>query len=390
MLLVLGSMCKLCLFDSFSSSFLSRSFGVILALLSKARRRRTQTSVDPFITSLVIVPHRDLAYQFHHWIERLVSSSETPGHSLPSLASVAQVIVRGAATPMASQQAAILGEPPHILIGTPQALLEMLSDGSIPHPGLLTISSVYVDEVDYMIDSVLTNSTKRTQEKTRRRMKKHPGAAAQLLDLLFASRRKRWEDEVDTHTSQVRPSDGPQLIMSSATLRHHLRNRLYGGSGWIDRGAIVKISGNGQPASHVSSKNSVAHCVLVVSEDGQVRNIDGAQEAIPPENGDSREINTDEIFNSPDTQISFQGEEVHESGLSLFAVISVVLTMMVRLCGHRTQVESERSGGCRCCLRTGCTFGCPPLAACLGTCSTRRIRIARTGCQCAQSRPFGG
>ena len=270
-------------------------------------------SVKPFITSLVIVPHRDLAFQFHHWIDRLVVSSATPGQAPSLLSSIAQVIVRGGDRPMALQKAAILAEPPHILICTPQALLELLNDGLISRTQLRTISSVYVDEVDYLIESVPSNSTRRSQEKIRRRMERHPGATDQILDFIFTSRRKKWEEGEGRGASQVSPSDGPQLIMSSATLRHHLIRRLCSGSGWINRGALAKISGDGQPVSQESSRNAVAHCVLVVSEDGQVRNVDGAQKPILTEVEDVHEISADEIFSTPDVEIELQEDEVHQS-----------------------------------------------------------------------------
>jgi hypothetical protein len=226
---------------------------------------------------------------------------------------------------MASRQAAILAEPPHILIGTPQVLLELLNENLIFRTRLRTISSVYVDEVDYMIESVPSTSTKWTQERIRKRMEKHPGAADQVLDLLFTSRRKKWEQEaIGRHASQVTPADCPQLIMSSATLRHHLSRRLCGGSGWIDRKSLVKISGDKQRLSQADSGNGVAHCVLIVSKDGKVRNIDGAQKAIPTEVEDGREISAQEIFNSYEEidEIEPQGE-VYQSESTLTCVFAL-------------------------------------------------------------------
>jgi hypothetical protein len=99
--------------------------------------------------------------------------------------------------------------------------------------------------------------------------------------------------------------------MSSATLHYHLTKRLCGGNGWINRGTVVKISGDGQPVSQTSSSNAVPHCILVVSEDGQVRNVDGALDT-EIENGP--EITAGEIFNSLDIEIELQEDEIHESG----------------------------------------------------------------------------
>jgi len=203
-----------------------------------------------------------------------------------------------------------LADPPHILIGTPQALLELVNGGSVSHTQFQTISSVYVDEVDYLVESVPTNTTKWTRDKIKRRMERHRGVTDQVLDFLFRSRRKEWENNAGRGVS---PSDSPQLIMSSATLRHHLTKRLCGGSGWINRDTVVKISGDGQPVSQASSSNVVAHCVLIVSKDGQVRNVDGALEPIPTEVEDGLEITTGEIFGSSDVEIELNEDEIHDS-----------------------------------------------------------------------------
>jgi hypothetical protein len=225
---------------------------------------------------------------------------------------------------MASQQEAILAKPPHILIGTPQALLESVKDGSISRAQMQTIPCVYVDEVDYLVESVPTNTTKRTQEKIKRRMERHPGATDQVLDFLFTSRRKKWRNDAGHGASQVSPSDSPQLIMSSATLRHHLTKRLCGGNGWINRGTVIKILGDGQPVSQTSNSNAVSHCILVVSKDGQVRNVDGALEPITTEVENGPEITAGEIFNSPDIEIELQEDEIHDSGFYIALSISAV------------------------------------------------------------------
>lgn len=301
-----------CLIHSY---FFLRSFGVILALLSKARKRAVPSSagvisVQSFITSLVIVPHRDLAYQFHHWIDRVVSASVIPGNA-PPLSAIAQIVVRGGDMPVSTQKAAILAEPPHILIGTPQALLELF-DESFSDAQLRSISSVYVDEVDYLIDAIPSNATKRTQEKARRQIERHPGATNQVLELLLSSRKKKWDSMGDRYLSNYNPPGAPQVIMSSATLRRDLRSHLCGRQGWLDRDKLVRISGDGRPVSEAES-GPVVHCVLVVSKDGQIRNIDGAQEAISADVDNGRDIPMDEIFSSSDADIQSEHAELDQS-----------------------------------------------------------------------------
>lgn len=275
-------------------------------MLSKARKATILTNkgiqpVKPFITSLVIVPHRDLAYQFHHWIERLVVASAPPGETPPPLASISAVVVRGGHTPVAAQRPAIMANPPHILIGTPQALLELFDDDEIiPRSKLRRISTVYVDEVDYLIDAIPNHSTPRTQERIKRRMDKHPGPTSQLLDLIFSARKNEWDDR---RASQDAQPGSPQLVMSSATLRSHLQSKLCGGKGWVKRDSVVRVTGDGQSKSGISGGKGVSHCVLVVSKDGQIRNIDGAMEAPPTPVENGREVTADEIFTSPDFDV---------------------------------------------------------------------------------------
>jgi hypothetical protein len=250
----------------------------------------------------------------------VVSASATPGNAPPPLSAIAQVVVRGGDTPISSQRATILTEPPHILIGTPQALLELF-DESFTHGQLRSISSIYVDEVDYLIDAIPSNASNRTQEKARRQMERHPSPTSQVLDLIFSSRKKRWDSE-GHNISHSSPLGGPQLIMSSATLRRDLRSHLCSGRGWLDRNTLVRVSGVGRPMS--GAKNGpVLHCVLVVSKDGQIRNIDGAQEATPAEVDDGQEIPMDEIFSSTDADVQFEEMELNQSKYFPYTQISL-------------------------------------------------------------------
>jgi hypothetical protein len=153
-------------------------------------------------------------------------------------------------------------------------------------------------------------------------MERHPGATTQVLDLIFSSRRKKWGDR---YLSSYSRPDGPQLIMSSATLRRDLRSRLCGGQGWLERDRLVRISGDGRPVSEAKG-GSVVHCVLVVSKDGQIRNIDGAQAAIAAGVDDNQEIPVDEIFNTPESDIQFEEAELNQSERSSFVKLCIVLT----------------------------------------------------------------
>ncbi|KAJ2919242.1 hypothetical protein MD484_g1123, partial [Candolleomyces efflorescens] len=300
-----------------------KSFGLVLALLNKPRlvSKDERRQNKRHITSLVIVPHRELAFQLLHWIERMVNVGEHP----PPLSSIAQVLVRDGRMHLGSGLQTLRKESPHVLIGTPQAIMDIYE----ANPDVLqldTLSSVVVDEVDYLIETLArkdpSKSFKLAIEKAKRKLLAHPGTTRQLLDVIYARRKEvnaRRQDEPGLEIARRRsglPSSrpmppSPQLVVSSATLRTHLRNYLYDESGWLDKDNVVKISGTGtKPAGDVQAKDGtgkedgnapVEHSVLLVSEQ-RVRNIPGAaagsspgpslgEEAVNRETGGCKSVN---------------------------------------------------------------------------------------------------
>ena len=89
------------------------------------------------------MPHKDLAYQFFHWIECIHQHMTQK----PPLPSIAQVLVRDFEVPLRERLVPIQQTPPKILIGTPQAVLEAVEADprALPLDGL---STVVVDEAD--------------------------------------------------------------------------------------------------------------------------------------------------------------------------------------------------------------------------------------------------
>ncbi|KAI0067797.1 P-loop containing nucleoside triphosphate hydrolase protein [Artomyces pyxidatus] len=292
-----------------------KSFGLVLALLSKENSEGMHTSTS----SLLIVPHRDLAYQFLHWIERLMHHDADISHPLSS---TVQVLVRGVDD--ASTQVARLCEtPPQIVIGTPQAILDVL-DADEAALDVRSLSTVVVDEADYLVDYVPTEATKTKKQQLEQKIKRHPSLANQLLDRIFAQRLLSPE-------SQIRC---PQLIMCSATLHSGLRQALFS-SGWFPRGAgnISKVKSEKSAidamllstsarddTENVLGGRDIVHCVLVVSVDGEVKNIDGAvkaevaePKAEEEESGESLETDVARLINlieSSNVELPELGEEV--------------------------------------------------------------------------------
>ncbi|KAF9015485.1 P-loop containing nucleoside triphosphate hydrolase protein [Cyathus striatus] len=313
-----------------------KSFGLILALLNKPRLKskfiKGKISREQrHITSLVLVPHRDLAYQLLHWIERMLLASQT-GSAMSSLNSIAQVLVRDGSKHLSHGIQALQSDVPHILIGTPTAVMDIYKEDSSALQ-LSRLSSVVVDEVDYLIETLPKKDLSRTfmpaHRKSAQKIKAHPGETRLLLDIIYSGRKdvnQRRRDEpglaqyqrtsVQQSSSTAYPPS-PQLILSSATLRAGLKNYLFEESGWLNRDNLVKIRGQERPAQtsqtfsvpeksvlvgEEDSANSslggqgIKHSVLLVS-DNIIRNVAGAIEA-KTENveGQGEAITSESIF----------------------------------------------------------------------------------------------
>ena len=249
-----------------------RSFGLILALLSKCWNPLSDNKRS-LPASLLLVPHRDLAYQFMYWIGRIATATNNPHHPTPT-----QVIVRGQGE--SSLHVSRLREkPPSIVIGTPQAILDVLQEDehAIDFMGL---STVVVDEVDYLIDFIPADASRERKQRLATKMRRHPSAGKLLLDQIYSARaRPDGPAAVDS---------SPQLVVCSATLQTGLRQQLYH-AGWFKKGvdSIVKVRSElraGETRKSIAAADvtldaeAVQHCALVFSEDGSVSDIEGAVE----------------------------------------------------------------------------------------------------------------
>ena len=281
----------------------NRSFALALALLTQKTGPLHKNLVTgaqlPSITSLLLVPHRDLAFQFFHWIERIHQHMARP---LP-LPSITQILVRDSSAPLMEHLAPIQQTPPHILIATPQAVFDAIQadPGALP---LDRLSTVVVDEVDSLIESVPKYPDKYAVKKLERQIRRHPGPTRLVLNHIYSTKevnpkdRPRWKTpRIDDRRRDDALHNAPQLVMMSATLRNHLKGYLLGDSGWFTKqsGNLVRITGD--PSSHHRKEvegssgsfedqasmtvggTDVQHHVLVVSEGGGIANIKGAANA---------------------------------------------------------------------------------------------------------------
>lgn len=261
-----------------------KSFSLMLAALSKERRSTDAQS----ITSLIIVPHRDLVYQYLRWIQRIHDVIPQLG----TLDSLAQTLVRGSSVSLDERLERIRAEPPHILIGTPQALLEAYQRS--PEALMFDkLSAVVVDEVDYLLEWLPQTRDKYKRIKATRMLRKHPTPTRQLLDTIYrpvrspVSMQKPKDFEGEVMELDESGMNRPQLVMASATFRANFRRYLLDSGGWHHQTrGWVKIANNIKDDKYIADHEdnravyslggtAIQHHVLVVSEMG-VRNIHDA------------------------------------------------------------------------------------------------------------------
>jgi len=193
---------------------------------------------------------------------------------------VVQVLAKVPGEPLEDRLAGLERITPHILIGTPQVLLNNY-DGLKLHK----LNTVVVDEVDYLIETVPNLRDQFKREKIKKKIANHPGPTRQLLNKILEPRMIKPNDPnlditptpTDT-TRQPQIRHTPQLILSTATFRSHLNRFLFQGSGWLTRGDmhLVKINGDSRKAETPTRLPNATHSVLVVNGDLEIRNIEGA------------------------------------------------------------------------------------------------------------------
>ncbi|PUU73902.1 hypothetical protein B9Z19DRAFT_1033992 [Tuber borchii] len=176
--------------------------------------RGSSSGLSPTTTAFILVPNADLGIQYYLMIKNLLlaSSSQTVSSSIDSFV---QLLHRRVDNP--ELQLNLLSEKPnpHIIIATPTAVLDIISDKSDSVNGLLDFSQAtafVLDEFDALIPRIHPSWFKGQPTLPPSIRVPPPISSTEiLLDWVF-KRRKR-----EASTQEVKPVQ-PQLVLSSATL----------------------------------------------------------------------------------------------------------------------------------------------------------------------------
>ncbi|SPO38127.1 related to RRP3 - protein involved in rRNA processing [Pseudozyma flocculosa] len=181
-----------------------KSFGILLALLAKPRivfrdldgtsggrlekskgkakepepKRRAETG----IASIIVVPSNELAAQYMAWARRLF-----PKSVLPSLDPVIQCLVRGGDNGLTpeEEQAKLRRTPPHILIGTPGRIKDILdTPAGLSLLGIDTLRTLVLDEAD----AILQLPGRFPGQKQRWKHQVHKAPGLELLNTIMKRR----------------------------------------------------------------------------------------------------------------------------------------------------------------------------------------------------------
>lgn len=228
-----------------------------------------------------------------------------------------QVLLRGADSPVAKQVQGLRAKPPHIVIGTPQAILEGLQLENDPLP-LQHLSTVVVDEADSLIEYLPRMTDKYERLKFERQLKRHPAPTRQILNYIYPvlhaptntdKKTEFWSNQ-HVHPGKTRSpvQQRPQLVMSSATLKSAFRTAVMANGGWFSSAEhrVSIITPSAGPEDDVESVRSVfggsklVHSALVAYDDGRIENVasavDGPADAEDiNEHEEQRVNNSDEV-----------------------------------------------------------------------------------------------
>ena len=163
----------------------------------------------PGLTTLILVPTRELAVQMHHQAKKLITGSRDKR--------ARRVMVAFSSSEVESEQEALSDGRPHILIGTPKRVLQLIDANK---KEFASLRRVVLDEVDKLLLLAHKRSAKRQAVRER-----HPRPAKLIVEKLLDLKRR----------------DRAQLIATSATADDQIKEALQA-MGWGPDPLVVSTS----------------------------------------------------------------------------------------------------------------------------------------------------
>ncbi|KAG5440148.1 hypothetical protein PCANB_001717 [Pneumocystis canis] len=193
-----------------------KSFALALYVLNCQRSISKEGPNIPTITSIILVPSNDLAYQYKQWIENILKNYETP---IKNIEDIIQVLTRNNFDENLQIERLMRFPNPHILVVTPSRLLDVLSELGENYRNYIDfkhLQSIIIDEADYVL-----NTSKHFSVKKARQNRHHFPPGQILLQYIITSRNKT------SRTKEEFLADNYKLICSSATLDKGLKRFIY-------------------------------------------------------------------------------------------------------------------------------------------------------------------
>jgi len=220
-----------------------RTLALIIAALNLKRSLRRGEGIN----TLILVKSTDNVIQYKNIIKGIISKMDIPSNVEANFNTVAQFLYRSTDEEELDQQT-ILGEfpVPHILVSTPQRLLDLLSTRGMDFIKIKNLSAIFVDDFDHMIDSETYIETK----------KQLP--IVQLLSYVI-----KLQDYRRTHNEPH-----PQLVLTVSNLcSDQLKYQIREETQWFDWDRYLDI-GLFNGATDLPSRKSIAtnvgvSCILV-------------------------------------------------------------------------------------------------------------------------------
>ncbi|KAF9439101.1 hypothetical protein BGZ76_011339 [Entomortierella beljakovae] len=253
-----------------------KTFGILLALLSKPRKTTGPDNL-PGITSVVIVPNQELAFQIQSWVQSLFPAASpeqiqgliqaivTPSISALNSSDINDLKQRKRSktksfnstttekSDAADKQIQQLSERlPHILVATPARLWDLVQRGVLDLSG---IDTLVLDEVDHLIRLPKRFASQREIGNRDR----HPKPGELVVREIMRSAEEARENASRQKDSKI------QIVAASATMNRPMRYWLQSND-WINDAEWVDTT------KSVVLPEGIEHHCLVIGTDS-IRNM---------------------------------------------------------------------------------------------------------------------